>query len=218
MVNGAYVSMDQACVEPVWLGVLLSPVTAAAALAVSAPLAWLLVWELRGWQARVASVVLGSPLVLPLAAIGLYAAAALAVGPSACDQGGGWAAVNAIGKALCAALYAIPFTAPPLLAAFQSIDPRVWEAAATLRADRADQFWAVALPMARSSLWVAAGAGCAQSVSAFGAMALLDAAVACDGANCADMSVAGGMVLMGSLVAAAVMRLDPTKMRGGKRS
>ncbi|MBX2854264.1 MAG: hypothetical protein KTR21_04700 [Rhodobacteraceae bacterium] len=209
--------MDQACVEPVWLGVLLSPVSTAAALVVSAPMAWLLVWELRGWRARVAAVVLGSPLVLPLLAVGLYAMLALASGPASCNQGGAWVFLSVAGKTLCAALYATPFVAPPLLAAFQAVDQRVWEAAATLRADRADQFWSVALPMVRPAMLVAGGVGCAQSVAAFGAMALFDARETCDGAECASMMNAGGLILMGSLIATAILRLDPARVRGGQR-
>src|SRR5690606_12427450 len=70
-------------------------------------------------------------------------------------------------------LYSLPFAVQPLLSAFDSLPPRLLDAAASLRAGPLDRLFSVALPLARRDVVVAATLAFAHTVGEFGVVLML---------------------------------------------
>ena len=152
------------------LTLLLASITTAVLILVGTPLAWWLARSRRRWKEAVATVV-ALPLVLPPTVLGFYLL--LALGP---NGPGGWIARNFGGRSLAfsfiglvigSVLYSLPFAVQPIRNAFEAIGERPFEAAATLRATRADAFWTVAIPLARPGLITGAVLRFAHTVGEF---------------------------------------------------
>ena len=158
------------------LTLLLASITTAVLILVGTPLAWWLARSRRRWKEAVATVV-ALPLVLPPTVLGFYLL--LALGP---NGPGGWIARNFGGRSLAfsfiglvigSVLYSLPFAVQPIRNAFEAIGERPFEAAATLRATRADAFWTVAIPLARPGLITGAVLGFAHTVGEFGVVLMI---------------------------------------------
>jgi molybdate transport system permease protein len=158
------------------LTLLLASITTAVLILVGTPLAWWLARSRRRWKEAVATVV-ALPLVLPPTVLGFYLL--LALGP---NGPGGWVArifggrslaFSFIGLVIGSVLYSLPFAVQPIRNAFEAIGERPFEAAATLRATRADAFWTVAIPLARPGLITGAVLGFAHTVGEFGVVLMI---------------------------------------------
>ncbi|MBE7939186.1 MULTISPECIES: molybdate ABC transporter permease subunit [Ramlibacter] len=135
------------------------------------PLAWWLA-RTRSRLRALAAALVATPLVLPPTVLGFYLL--VLMGP----QGLAGRATQALGLGLlpfsfgglvvASVLCSLPFVVQPLQQAFEAIDERVLEAAATLRAGAADRFFSVALPLARPGLLTATVLGFAHTVGEFG--------------------------------------------------
>jgi molybdate transport system permease protein len=140
------------------------------------PLAW--------WLARTASRIkplmvslVSLPLVLPPSVIGFYLL--VAMGPNGplgwLNQSVGMPKLpfTFSGLVIASCLYSMPFVVQPLQNAFEAIDERMFEAAATLRASPLDRFLSVAVPLAKPGFLTAAVLGFAHTVGEFGVVLMI---------------------------------------------
>jgi molybdate transport system permease protein len=145
-------------------------------LLVGTPIAW---WLARArarskplWAALVAM-----PLVLPPTVLGFYLL--LLTGPQGfigqATQAAGWGRLpfTFSGLVVASVLCSLPFVVQPLQQAFEAIDERTLEAAATLRAGPWDRFFSIALPLARPGLLTASVLGFAHTVGEFGVVLMI---------------------------------------------
>jgi molybdate transport system permease protein len=137
----------------------LASVTTVLLLFLATPIAWWLAHTQSGWRAPIAALV-ALPLVLPPTVLGFYLLIALGpLGPvGQFTQWAGWGslAFSFSGLVLGSMVYSLPFAVQPLVNAFETMGSRPMEVAATLRANKLDAFFTVAVPMAKSGFVMAA--------------------------------------------------------------
>jgi molybdate transport system permease protein len=155
--------------NPILLSVQLAVVTTVMLLIVGIPLAWWLAqtrWRLR----PLVESVIALPLVLPPTVIGFYLLILLgANGPFAWLE----LAFSFQGLVVGSMIYSLPFVVQPLQNAFQQIDMRQLEAAATLHAAPLDRFLSVALPHAKHGLLSAVVLGFTHTLGEFGIVLMI---------------------------------------------
>lgn len=154
----------------------LAAVTTVLLLLAGAPVAWWLARTRSRAKPYVASLV-ALPLVLPPTVLGFYLL--LLLGPN----GPVGQAMDALGLqrlpftfgglVVASVLYSLPFVVQPLQQAFEAIDERVLEAAASLRAGPWDRFTSVVLPLARPGILTACVLGFAHTVGEFGVVLMI---------------------------------------------
>jgi molybdate transport system permease protein len=159
-----------------WLSLRLAAVTTALLLPLCTPLAWWLASGRARWRAIVDAVV-SIPLVLPPTVLGFYLLVLL--GP----RGGIGRALQALGLqapvfsfgglVIGSMLYSLPFVVQPLRDAFESVGPRVLEAAATLRASPSDRFLSVTVPLASRGFVTGAVLAFAHTLGEFGVVLMI---------------------------------------------
>lgn len=159
----------------------LAALTTVILLVVSAPLAWWLARSRSRWGQVVAALV-SLPLVLPPTVIGFYLLLVLgpqgAVGGTLERLGLHHLAFSFTGILIGSIIYSLPFAVQPLREAFAAIDPRVLDAAATLRASAWDRFFSVVLPLSRGGVLTAVVITFAHTVGEFGVIAMLGGNIA----------------------------------------
>jgi molybdate transport system permease protein len=137
-------------VEALWLSVRLAACTAAILLLIGTPLAyWLAQTRWRG--KFLAESVVALPLVLPPTVLGFYLLVAMGangpIGKLWLALFGHTLAFTFFGLAVASVLYSLPFAVQPLVAAFESVDGRLLDAAAVLGAGRWRTFREIILPL-----------------------------------------------------------------------
>ena len=162
---------DSASVDALRLSLETSAIALALILLVGTPAAWMLATrEFRLKPALVTLVEL--PLVLPPAAAGIALLAAL--GPNGIaggllDDAGITLVLTTAGVVVAMAFVASPFYIRQAQAAFESLDPRLLEAARTLGAAEGRRFTRVAIPLARNGLLAGAALAWGRALGEFGA-------------------------------------------------
>ncbi len=140
------------------------------------PIAWWLARSRARWKEAVAAVV-AVPLVLPPTVLGFYLL--LFLGPNGPGGAiGGLFGLRSLaftfeGLVIGSVIYSLPFVVQPLETAFRRVPEGLLEAAATLGAKPADQFWSVVAPLSRRSFLVAASLGFAHTVGEFGVVLMI---------------------------------------------
>lgn len=139
-----------------------------------------LAWWLTRTQSRVRPAVealVALPLVLPPTVLGFYLLVLLgpvgAIGRAWEGIGGPRLVFSFPGLVVGSVLYSLPFVVQPLHNAFRAVPPRLFDAAAMLRASPVDRFRAIALPLARPGFLTAATLGFAHTVGEFGVVLLI---------------------------------------------
>lgn len=137
-------------------------------------------WWLSRTQSRAKPVVVSLvalPLVLPPSVIGFYLLVAFGpqgpVGQMMQNLGLGTLPFTFGGLVVASCLYSMPFVIQPLQNAFEAIDERMFEAAATLRAGPLDRFFSIALPLAKPGFLTASVLGFAHTVGEFGVVLMI---------------------------------------------
>ena len=154
----------------------LASVTTVLLLFIATPIAWWLAHTQSAWRAPIAALV-ALPLVLPPTVLGFYLLIALGpLGPvGQFTQWAGWGslAFSFSGLVLGSMIYSLPFAVQPLVNAFEAMGSRPMEVAATLRANKLDAFFTVAIPMAKPGFVTAAMLSFAHTVGDFGVVLMI---------------------------------------------
>lgn len=117
------------------------------------------------------------PLILPPSVLGFYLL--LLLGPDGpIGKATAWLGFDPLpfsfrGLVVTSVIYSLPFVVQPLNASFQSISPRLMDAAATLGASPPERFFRVALPLARPGFLMAAILGFAHTLGEFGVVLMI---------------------------------------------
>jgi molybdate transport system permease protein len=140
-------------------------------LLVGTPAAWML--ATRDFRLKPALVTLIElPLVLPPAAAGIALLAALGphgIAGGALDDAGITLVLTTAGVVVAMAFVASPFYIRQAISSFESLDPRLLEAARTLGAGERRRFTRVAIPLARNGLLAGAALAWGRALGEFGA-------------------------------------------------
>jgi molybdate transport system permease protein len=141
--------LSSADLAALWLTLRLACTVTLLLFALGTPLAWWLARSRSRWTHPVAAVV-ALPLVLPPTVLGFYLLVAFGphgpIGSITESLGLGLLSFTFTGLVLASMLYSMPFVIQPLRNAFESIDQRSLEVAATLGASPRDRFLSVAWP------------------------------------------------------------------------
>ncbi|NCX61388.1 MAG: molybdate ABC transporter permease subunit [Betaproteobacteria bacterium] len=128
-------------------------------------------------KCRPIAALVALPLVLPPTVLGFYLLIALGpVGPvGQFTQWAGWGslAFSFSGLVLGSMIYSLPFAVQPLVNAFEAMGSRPMEVAATLRANKLDAFFTVAIPLAKPGFVMAAMLSFAHTVGEFGVVLMI---------------------------------------------
>ncbi|MDE2599382.1 MAG: molybdate ABC transporter permease subunit [Rhodocyclaceae bacterium] len=140
------------------------------------PVAWWLAHTKSRLKPLVTSLV-AMPLVLPPSVIGFYLLVFMGpngpLGHLTQSLGLGTLPFTFTGLLVASCIYSTPFVVQPLHNAFEAIDDRMYEAAATLRAGPIDRFFSVAVPLAKPGFLTAAVLGFAHTVGEFGVVLMI---------------------------------------------
>ena len=160
----------------IFLTLKLASITTVLLLFLATPVAWWLAHTKSAWRAPIASLV-ALPLVLPPTVLGFYLLIALGpLGPvGQFTQWAGWGslAFSFSGLVLGSMIYSLPFAVQPLVNAFEAMGSRPMEVAATLRANKLDAFFTVAIPLAKPGFVMAAMLSFAHTVGEFGVVLMI---------------------------------------------
>ncbi len=159
-----------------WVTLKLATLTTLLLLLLGTPVAWWLARTTFRFRA-VLEAVIALPLVLPPTVLGFYLLLALGpdgiLGRMTLALGGESLAFSFTGLVIGSFLYSLPFVVQPLQNAFLAVGCRPLEVAATLGASPLDQFFSVALPLARPGFLTAAVLGFAHTVGEFGVVLMI---------------------------------------------
>jgi molybdate transport system permease protein len=162
--------------EALWLSIRLAVCVSALLLTIGLPIAYWLAYSNWRWKFLVEGVV-ALPLVLPPTVLGFYAL--LAMGPRG-PLGALWMRVfghslafTFTGLILASLVYSLPFAVQPLVASFESIDPRLLAASAVLGADKWRTFRRVILPLSLSGVLTAVVLSFAHTLGEFGVVLMV---------------------------------------------
>ncbi len=140
------------------------------------PMAWWLA-RTRSRVKPLAAALVAMPLVLPPTVIGFYLLLLMGphgpVGQLTQALGLGRLPFTFAGLVVASVIYSLPFVVQPLQQAFEAIDERTVEAAATLRAGAWDRFFTIVLPLARPGFVTASVLGFAHTVGEFGVVLMI---------------------------------------------
>jgi molybdate transport system permease protein len=162
--------------EALWLSLKLAICVAAILLALGMPLAyWISQTKWRG-KFLLESVV-ALPLVLPPTVLGFYLLVAMGANGPLGKLWTAWfghtLAFTFFGLVLASVLYSAPFAVQPLVAAFESVDARLLDAAAVLGAGRWRTFWKIVLPLSIPGVLTAAVLSFAHTLGEFGVVLMV---------------------------------------------
>jgi molybdate transport system permease protein len=154
----------------------LAAITTAILLLLSTPLAWWLANTNIKIKPMIEAVV-ALPLVLPPTVLGFYLL--LAFSPQS-PFGQFWLGISGQSLAftfsalvIASVIYSLPFVVQPLQASFEQLPKSLLEAAATMGANKRDQFVNVVLPLTKRSFITAASLGFAHTVGEFGVVLMI---------------------------------------------
>lgn len=158
----------------------LALLTTALLLLIATPLAlWLA--RTRARAKPLVEAVVALPLVLPPTVLGFYLL--IALNPNA-PVGAFWVRLTGEsltfsfeGLVLASLVYSLPFAVQPLQAAFESVDARLREAAASLRAGPADVFFSVTAPLSWRGFVTAGVLAFAHTLGEFGVVLMVGGAI-----------------------------------------
>ena len=162
---------DGASLDALRLSLETSVLALALILLVGTPAAWML--ATRDFRLKPALVTLIElPLVLPPAAAGIALLAALGphgIAGGLLEDAGITVVLTTAGVVVAMAFVASPFYIRAAQAAFESLDPRLLEAARTLGAGERRRFTHIAIPLARNGLLAGAALAWGRALGEFGA-------------------------------------------------
>ena len=162
--------------EALWLSVRLAVLVAAVLLVLAIPLAYWL--SQTKWRTKfLIESVIALPLVLPPTVLGFYLLVVMGtqglLGKLWIAWFGHTLAFTFTGLVVASILYSLPFAVQPLLMAFESVDPRLLDAASVLGAGRWRAFRQVLLPLSIPGVITAAVLSFAHTLGEFGVVLMV---------------------------------------------
>ena len=161
---------------PLLLTLKLAVITTVILLLLSTPLAWWLAKTKTRFKPLIEAIV-ALPIVLPPTVMGFYLL--LLLGPQGW-LGGLWNQLTGHaltftfeGLVVASVFYSLPFVVQPLQSAFESVSPRLVEAARTLGATRRDAFFSVVVPLAKRGFLTGSVLGFAHILGEFGVVLMV---------------------------------------------
>ena len=162
--------------EAMWLSIRLSACVAGLLMVIGMPLAYWLAYSNWRWKFLLEGVV-ALPLVLPPTVLGFYALMAMGshgpLGSLWTTLFGHSLAFTFPGLVLASVLYSLPFAVQPLIASFESIDPRLLAASAVLGSGRWRTFRRVILPLSVPGVLTAIVLSFAHTLGEFGVVLMV---------------------------------------------
>ncbi|WP_413438012.1 molybdate ABC transporter permease subunit [Sulfuriferula sp. GW1] len=223
-------TFDNPDLTAVWLTVRLAALTTLILIIAGTPIAWWLA-HTRSWWKGPAGALVALPIVLPPTVLGFYLLVAMGpdgpVGHFTQSLGLGLLPFTFWGLVVASVFYSLPFVVQPIQNAFEAVNERHAEAAATLRASPLDTFFTIILPLAKPGYLTAMVMGFAHTVGEFGVVLMI-------GGNIPDKTrvvsvqiydqveameyghahgLAAGMVIFSFLVLLGLYTLNPTGRR-----
>ena len=169
-------NLSPADITAFWLTIKLAAITTVILLIFGSPLAW---WLARS-QSRfkfIVEAIVALPLVLPPTVLGFYLLIALGqhgpIGELAAWLGLGPIAFTFTGLVIGSVCYSLPFVIQPLQTSFSAVDTQLMETAASLGASKLDQFFSIALPLAKPGVVAAVVLGFAHTLGEFGVVLMI---------------------------------------------
>jgi molybdate transport system permease protein len=167
---------DQSNFAAILLTLKLASVVTVLLLLVGTAIAWWLT-RTRSRLKTVVEAAVALPIVLPPTVLGFYLLIAMGpngpLGKLTAALGLGTLSFTFSGLVIASVIYSLPFVVQPIQNAFSAIEPRLIEAAATLRARPWDRFTSIVLPLARPGFFTAAVLGFAHTVGEFGVVLMV---------------------------------------------
>ena len=155
----------------IWLTLQLSLVTTLALLLIGLPFAWWLSNQTGGLRTTLETLT-SLPLVMPPTVIGFYLLIMMSpdtfIGGLWLDLTGDTLTFSFAGLVVASIIYSLPFMIQPLLNAFESVDPKLREAAGDLGASRAEIFRYLILPLSKRGIITGGILTFAHTVGEFG--------------------------------------------------
>lgn len=162
--------------QAVWLSLELASVTTLVLLLIGTPLAWWLATTKWRFKFLIETLV-ALPLVLPPTVLGFYLLIAMRpnslFSQSVENVFGFSLAFSFTGLVIGSVVYSLPFVVQPLQNAFQNISQRSFDVAASLGASPIDQFFSIAMPLAKPGFFTAAILGFAHTLGEFGVVLMI---------------------------------------------
>lgn len=162
--------------QTVWLTLKLAGITTALLMVIGTPIAW---WLARSnhWIRQPVAAIVALPLVLPPTVLGFYLLLLMGpegiVGTLTKTLGLGTLPFTFAGLVIASVIYSLPFTVQPLQNVFSTVNERMLEVAATLRASPLDRFFSVVIPLARPGFLTAAVLTFAHTLGEFGVVLMI---------------------------------------------
>ena len=167
---------DQSNLAAILLTLKLAAVVTVFLLLIGTAIAWWLT-QTRSRLKTVVEAVVALPIVLPPTVIGFYLLITMGpngpIGKLTTALGLGTLPFTFTGLVIASIIYSLPFVVQPIQNAFAAVEPRLIEAAATLRAHPWDRFTSIVLPLARPGFITAAVLGFAHTVGEFGVVLMV---------------------------------------------
>ncbi|MFO8142816.1 MAG: molybdate ABC transporter permease subunit [Marinobacter sp.] len=162
--------------QTVWLTLKLAGITTTVLMIIGTPIAW---WLARSshWLKQPVAAIVALPLVLPPTVLGFYLLLLMGpegiVGTLTQTLGLGTLPFTFAGLVVASVIYSLPFTVQPLQNVFSTVNERMLEVAATLRASPLDRFFSVVIPLARPGFLTAAVLTFAHTLGEFGVVLMI---------------------------------------------
>ncbi|TDR23393.1 molybdate ABC transporter permease subunit [Marinicella litoralis] len=154
----------------------LATLTTLILLVIGTPLAWWLARTNNRIKPLIETLV-ALPIVLPPTVMGFYLL--ILLGPNGW-LGGFWVSLTGqaltfsfAGLVVASVVYSLPFVIQPLQNGFESVSPRLLEAARTLGAKPLDAFFTIAVPVAKRGFLTATVLGFAHTLGEFGVVLMV---------------------------------------------
>ena len=155
----------------IWLTLQLSLVTTLALLLIGLPFAWWLSNQTGGLRTTLETLT-SLPLVMPPTVIGFYLLMMMSpdtfIGGLWLDLTGDTLTFSFAGLVVASIIYSLPFMIQPLLNAFESVDPKLKEAAGDLGASTGEIFRYLILPLSKRGIITGGILTFAHTVGEFG--------------------------------------------------
>jgi len=168
--------LSEADITTIWLTLKLASIVTALLILLGTPIAWWLA-RTRSPLKGIVGAIVALPLVLPPTVLGFYLL--LFMGPNGpfgqftMALGLGTLPFTFWGLVIASLFYSLPFVVQPIQNAFDAIDQRHFEVAATLKASAIDRFFSIALPLAKPGFLSAAILGFAHTIGEFGVILMI---------------------------------------------